>query len=72
MANLLKTADKPISLNLNVAMMKYLRTLIRTGLYGPSYPQAVEELLRQRITQLIEADKLKILDEELTADSESG
>lgn len=70
MANLLKTAEKPINLSLNVVLVKYLRALLRTGLYGANYSQVVEELLRQRIAQLIDDEKLKLQDEELTSESD--
>lgn len=70
MANLLKTAEKPINLSLNVVLVKYLRALLRTGLYGANYSQVVEELLRQRIAQLIDSEKLKLQDEELISESE--
>ena len=54
MANRIKTGEKPVSLNLNVVLLKYLDDLIRTGLYGNGYTHAVEMLVRERIQQLID------------------
>jgi hypothetical protein len=59
MTNRIKTGSKPVSFKPNYVLLEYLDELIRTGLYGSTHTQAVEELLRQRIGQLIAEGELK-------------
>jgi hypothetical protein len=52
--------DRSITLEVNDTLLEYLEDLAKTGLYGNTYPQAAEIVMRHGLRQLIDAGVLKI------------
>jgi hypothetical protein len=64
--------DKPITLQVNDLVLEYLEDLAKTGIYGNTYPEAAEIVLRHGIRQLIDSGTLKVKDRPLPKEGEDS
>jgi len=57
--------DRTITVEVNDLVLEYLEDLAKTGLYGNTYPQAAEMVLRHGLKSLIDSGIIKIKDRPL-------
>jgi hypothetical protein len=63
--------DRSITLQVNDVVLEYLEDLAKTGVYGNTYPQAAEIVLRHGLQQLIATGALKVKSATIPKDGES-